>query len=134
MCYRLYAIRLVEIRSHSLENKRELLESLSRLLEMANDVCAMIERVGEREKQTSRHELSKSYLDEMLTTLPQDKTKIMSLQQHAVYTLHERYARHVELTTSLRRVRDLLDEKIETFETISMSHANSIRFIKSYDF
>ena len=94
-------------------------------------MCELIEKVNQKEAQIGLHEQSKIYLDESLTLHGDISSKSKLLQNHAVYTLHERYAKYSEFTSGLKGVRSQLDEKINEFERISDSQVNSLRFIRS---
>lgn len=131
LCYRLYAIRLVEMRAQSVENRSSLVESLSRLLQIAAQVCELIEKVNHKEAQIRLHEQSKIYLDESLTLHGEISSKTKSPQLHSVYSLHERYGKFLQFTAGLDKIRTLLDEKIDVFEKLSKSHSDAILFIKS---
>lgn len=107
------------------------MDSLARLLSTTSQVCELIEKIEQKEAQMGLHEQSKIYLDESLTLHGDISSKTKVPQQHAVYTLHERYARYSEFSEALGKLRASLDQKIDTFEAISKSQMESLKFIKS---
>jgi len=133
LCLRLYSIRLLEFRAHSQTNKASLLETLAHLLKTTTQLCDLIKKINQREGEIRLHEQSKIYLDESLTLHGEisSKSNRSPGQVHPVYSLHERYARHVHLAEAMARVCAALDQKIEAYESRAKSHANAIMFIKS---
>jgi hypothetical protein len=132
LAYRLYSIRLAETKYQALQNKENIIQTLSHLLLITSQICELTEKADQKELIIRLHEQSKIYLDESLTLHGEISSKTKSPQLHPVYTLHERHSRYLEFNEALKKVKDALTKQIEAFEMLSLSHLKSIRFIKGY--
>lgn len=133
LAYRLYSIRLAETKYQALQNKENIIQTLSHLLLITSQICELTEKADQKELIIRLHEQSKIYLDESLTLHGEISSKTKSQPNpNPVYTLHERHSRYLEFNEALKKVKDALTKQIEAFETLSLSHLKSIRFIKGY--
>ena len=134
MTFRLYNLRLVENRAQMINNKELLVSFVHNLLSRVAFIRELSEKRDSKEKAIQLREKAKIYLDEGLT-LHNDPSKTKNtaaFQQHAVYTLHERYTDYEMYKQNTETVYALVDSQVETFDTYIKSNLRFLKYIKIF--
>jgi hypothetical protein len=132
MTHRLYAIRLIENRSLIEKNQESLIKMLSDLETRIGLISDSIGKRQDKENLIRLHEQAKIYLDESLTLHGENNKSSKGLNQHAVFTLHDRYALYLVYSENLQSVNTLIDKQIENYEKLSEGHLNSVYFLQAF--
>lgn len=131
MTHRLLAIRLIENRTLAEKNEEQLLKLLTKLESRVNVVCELIEKYENKEELIHLFESAKIYLDESLTLHSENSKTKGGGHQHAVYSLHDRYAVLVAYEQSLARIYKVADELLELFNDMKSGQKFAMDFIKN---
>ena len=132
MSTRLLAIRLMENRCLAEKNQEQLMQILSRLESRVNLLCELTEQRDHKDNMIRLNESAKIYLDESLT-LHGENGKTKGSPQHPVYTLHDRYVKHLGHQKNLNSVLDKIQAHTAKLTRKQQESAYSIEFIKSFE-
>ena len=129
MTLRLYEIRLIENRNSLKSNEEGLMQLVNKFETCLTLLCDLKQKRENKENLIRLHELAKIHLDESLT-LHNDNNK-NKVNQHAVYTLHDRYAKYSVYTQNRENAFKSIKTLCDNFNKLFLNYSGSIDYVKS---
>jgi len=129
MTLRLYEIRLIENANLLKSNEQGLMQLVNNFETSLTFLCDLKQKREYKENLIRLHELAKIHLDESLT-LHNDNNKT-KVNQHAVYTLHDRYAKYSVYTQHRDTVFKSIKSLCDNLKKLVEKYSGSIDYVKS---
>ena len=125
MTIRLYEIRLIENRLALKSNEEQLMQLTLKLEALITFLCDLKQKSEHKENLIKLHELAKIYLDESLT-LHSDKSRV---NQHPVYSVHERYAKYCDYTDNKENILNKIRLQLNNFTKMLLDFQDSVSYL-----